>query len=165
MQTPLNWGIHVAKNSGYKTIEDLKGKKAAINRYGSGSHLMAFINEYHQQKHFLGVCLGHQALAEYFGATLKNFTTPFHGEKTIVTQQSASKIWNNLPASFEVGLYHSWYVSEDNLPEEINIVAKSREGIIMALEHEKWPLYGVQFHPESYMSEQGLELIRNFLAE
>lgn len=124
--------------------------------------LMEVIREaVHHSIPVLGVCLGMQAIAEYFGGTIYNREVVMHGQQTKITH-TASPLFNGLPDTFQVGLYHSWAVSEV-LPEGLTATAYSQDGVMMALEHTQMPVYGVQFHPESILSEYGMELFENFL--
>jgi anthranilate synthase component 2 len=110
----------------------------------------------------LGVCLGMQAIAEYFGGTIFNQQEVKHGQQATITHANESKLFKGIPAQFHVGLYHSWAV-EEALPSVLVATAFSEDGIMMALEHGSLPVYGVQFHPESILSEHGKELFGNFL--
>jgi anthranilate synthase component 2 len=110
----------------------------------------------------LGVCLGMQAIAEYFGGTIFNQQEVKHGQQATITHANESKLFKGIPAQFHVGLYHSWAV-EEALPSVLVATAFSEDGIMMALEHGSLPVYGVQFHPESILSEYGKELFGNFL--
>lgn len=129
----------------------------------AAGQLMEVIQHFHFRKPILGICLGYQALGQFFGAKLCNFKEPFHGEQTMLSVLTACTLFQHTPVHFKVGLYHSWYISDEDFPEELNIVAMSAEGVIMAFEHKKLPIYGVQFHPESYMSDYGREIMSNFL--
>lgn len=131
----------------------------------SSSDLMYFLRKNYILKPILGICLGHQAIAELFGAQLKNFSSPLHGEQSLIEQNGSNRLFKNIPLQFKVGLYHSWYVSEENFPSTLRILAMSEHGIIMALRHKYLPIFGVQFHPESFMTEYGKKLISNFLFE
>lgn len=111
----------------------------------------------------LGICLGHQAIAEAMGGELQLLPKPKHGYRTQITQQQHPEIFDQIPAQFTVGLYHSWVVSETHFPQVLEITAHSNDGHIMALKHKTASLHGVQFHPESYMTEFGLQLMKNFL--
>lgn len=117
-----------------------------------------------QSSSILGVCLGHQAIAEAFGATLHRITPVFHGiaAKVEVLSDNA-RLFNGIQSGFEAGLYHSWAVSNDHIPDEIEITAVSEKGIIMALQHRKLDIHGVQFHPESIMTPLGKNIISNWL--
>lgn len=110
----------------------------------------------------LGVCLGMQAIAEYFGGTIFNQQEVKHGQQEIITHTKDSILFKEIPPQFRVGLYHSWAVDK-NLPNVLVATAFSEDGIMMALEHTSLPVYGVQFHPESILSEYGKPLFANFL--
>lgn len=112
----------------------------------------------------LGICLGHQAIAMHFGAKLFRREYPLHGQLiNIQVIEPSSKLFQNMPEIFQVGLYHSWAVLPSSLPNFLRITAISSEGIVMAFEHIIRPIYGVQFHPESYMTTLGVNIIYNFL--
>jgi anthranilate synthase/aminodeoxychorismate synthase-like glutamine amidotransferase len=111
----------------------------------------------------LGICLGMQAIAEYFRGKLFNQAEVKHGQQAWVTHNGSSVLFDGIPRTFQAGLYHSWAVSE-NLPAMLTATAFSQEKIMMALEHVSLPVYGVQFHPESILSEHGMQLFRNFMA-
>lgn len=111
----------------------------------------------------LGVCLGHQAIAEAYGATLRNMTRPRHGVATRMTVlQPASPLFDGLPPSVEIGRYHSWVVEPGSMPDCLCATAMDDQGDIMALEHREYPVFGVQFHPESILTPTGDQMIRNF---
>jgi anthranilate synthase/aminodeoxychorismate synthase-like glutamine amidotransferase len=112
----------------------------------------------------LGVCLGMQAIAEYFGGRIFNQQQVKHGQQAQITQTEKSMLFQGVPEQFQVGLYHSWAVDQ-NLPSKLIATAFSEDGIMMALEHSSLPVYGVQFHPESILSEYGKELFGNFLRQ
>ena len=116
----------------------------------------------------LGVCLGHQAIAEAFGGSLTNLKNVFHGIATpiqVVTTPDGSNpsIFESLPNEIIVGRYHSWVVNENDLPAELTITAKDDKGLIMGIQHKKFDVTGVQFHPESVLTPQGEQMIRNWL--
>jgi anthranilate synthase component 2 len=130
--------------------------------------LLPLIKEYASAKSILGVCLGHQAIGEVFGASLINLTTVYHGVATNIEVQqerilSENDVFNNLPAEFEVGRYHSWIVSKENFPAELEITAEDKNGYIMALRHKIFDVQGVQFHPESVLTPLGEKMMRNWL--
>ncbi|MCI5065591.1 aminodeoxychorismate/anthranilate synthase component II [bacterium] len=112
----------------------------------------------------LGVCLGHQAIAESFGARLVNISPVVHGKKHEITVDPSSTLFAGLPEKISVGRYHSWVVEPQSLPEELVVTATGPKGEIMALEHRELPIAGVQFHPESIMTEMGHDILRNWLA-
>lgn len=126
--------------------------------------LMELIKKYAPTKDILGVCLGHQAIAESFGGTLYNLDRVMHGiaTKTILTDQEDS-LFEGLPANFLAGRYHSWAVRPEKFPAELLITAYDENGTIMACRHTHYKLRGVQFHPESVLTEHGHLMIRNWL--
>ena len=125
--------------------------------------LMEMIDEQVAVKPILGVCLGMQALAEHFGGTLYNQDMVKHGVTTTIDTKPNSVLFHGLPESFQVGLYHSWAVDETALPKDFTITAKSTENVVMAIEHRSLPVCGVQFHPESILTEHGREILGNWL--
>jgi anthranilate synthase component II len=130
--------------------------------------LLPLIKEYAATKSILGVCLGHQAIAEAFGGKLTNLSTVFHGVATkiqIGNRQSATgkSLFNELPDEIEVGRYHSWIVSDENFPEELEVTARDDNGFIMGLQHKTFDVQGVQFHPESVLTPDGEQILRNWL--
>jgi len=110
----------------------------------------------------LGICLGHQAIAEVFGARLLNMPQPRHGHISRLQIVKPHALFNGI-VDERIGLYHSWVVDEEDFPEDLLITAYSNEGHIMALRHKSYALHGVQFHPESYMTPSGLVMLHNFL--
>jgi anthranilate synthase component 2 len=125
--------------------------------------LLPFIRRFAATKSLLGVCLGHQALAEAFGGRLVNLTRVYHGVATPIRRVAEDRIFRGLPADLTVGRYHSWVVSRTGFPASLEITAEDAEGHILALRHRTLDLHGVQFHPESVLTPQGMEIIRNFL--
>lgn len=125
--------------------------------------LMDLIKHLANEKSILGVCLGMQALAEYFGGTLYNQQMVKHGVTTQIKTEVHSRLFQNLPTQFEVGLYHSWAIEETTLPSAFQITARSEQNVLMAIEHHTLPICGVQFHPESILTQHGKEIIGNWL--
>lgn len=126
--------------------------------------LLELIKKYASTKSILGVCLGQQAIAEAFGGSLINLSEIFHGVATsaeIIKQET--KIFKDLQSGMEVGRYHSWVVNPKDFPEELEITAVDKDGMIMALQHKTYDVHGVQFHPESILTPEGEVIIRNFL--
>ncbi|MDD5953367.1 MAG: aminodeoxychorismate/anthranilate synthase component II [Oscillospiraceae bacterium] len=109
----------------------------------------------------LGVCLGHQVIGQFYGATVCHGKKPMHGKCTKITHDG-SGIFAGLPHSFSVTRYHSLIVSAQNFPSALRVTAKSEDGVIMGLQHRTLPIYGVQFHPEAVLSQYGHELLQNF---
>ncbi|RRA93991.1 anthranilate synthase component II [Paenimyroides viscosum] len=125
--------------------------------------LLDVIDFYKDKKSILGVCLGHQAIAEYFGCSLVNLNQPLHGIATKLHIIEDDFLWNDLHNDIFVGHYHSWSVSKNNLSTEIIVTAIDELGNIMALKHKKYDIRGVQFHPESVLTPQGKIIIENWL--
>lgn len=125
--------------------------------------LLPLLKEYATTKSILGVCLGQQAIAENFGGTLTNLSQVYHGVATDVHITMPSSLFEDLPSSFQVGRYHSWVVNEKNLPAELVITSKDDNGYIMSLEHTKYDVKAVQYHPESVLTPLGPTIIKNWL--
>ena len=125
--------------------------------------LLPIIKRYAPTKAILGVCLGHQAIGETFGATLENLTEVYHGVQTPVNIIKEDIVFRGMENELLVGRYHSWVVSRKAFPECLEITAESKEGQIMALRHKSYNVHGIQFHPESVLTPQGKLIIQNFL--
>ncbi|HMI78926.1 MAG TPA: aminodeoxychorismate/anthranilate synthase component II [Ferruginibacter sp.] len=126
--------------------------------------LLPLIKEYASSKSILGVCLGHQAIGQAFGGTLINLDTVYHGVATPVRiLKTGSQILHGLPDPLEVGRYHSWIVSDDKFPDELEVTARDEHGYIMGLQHKQFDVQGVQFHPESVLTPDGEKILRNWL--
>lgn len=111
----------------------------------------------------LGVCLGHQAIGEAFGATVTHASRLMHGKTSLLTDVADDIIFKGIKKPVQVARYHSLSVQESTLPEELEVTARSEDGEIMAMRHREYPIYGLQFHPESVMTPDGPVMIRNFL--
>ena len=134
--------------------------------------LLPLIKEYASSKSILGVCLGHQAIGEAFGGKLVNLSTVYHGvatpvrvlqRKTADDKGGKQDLFSGLPDELEVGRYHSWIVSEEGFPNDLLITAEDEHGYVMALQHKKYDVQGVQFHPESVLTPKGEVILRNWL--
>lgn len=126
--------------------------------------LKELIRTYSKTKKIMGVCLGHQAIGEVFGADLINLDKVYHGVSTYVNILDSSELlFKELPARFKIGRYHSWVVDKKHFPECLKITAVDEEGQIMALRHRDYDVCGVQFHPESILTDYGKEIINNWL--
>ncbi|MBN9390448.1 MAG: aminodeoxychorismate/anthranilate synthase component II [Chloroflexi bacterium] len=110
----------------------------------------------------LGVCLGHQALGEVFGGTVERAPELMHGKVSAI-QHNAAGLFEGLPQDFKATRYHSLVVRRDDLPDELEVTAWTNNGLIMGLQHRRYPIYGVQFHPEAILTEHGKDLLQNFL--
>jgi anthranilate synthase component 2 len=124
-------------------------------------NLMQILDYYHDKLSILGVCLGHQAIGEFFGATLTKAQKPMHGKISKIEIIAKSALFCNLPNFFSVVRYHSLILQ--NLPECLETTALSQEKEIMALQHKNLPIFGVQFHPEAALTDFGLQMIENWL--
>src|SRR5437868_5934378 len=141
--------------------------------------LLSLIKEYASSKSILGVCLGHQAIGEAFGGRLVNLETVYHGVATkmkvvsrepIVDSKNPSfithrSLFEGLPNEFEAGRYHSWIISDENFPDELEVTARDENNYIMALQHKSFDVQGVQFHPESVLTPLGESILRNWLMQ
>ncbi|SFA52010.1 anthranilate synthase component 2 [Pedobacter suwonensis] len=126
--------------------------------------LLDVIRTYAPTKSIFGVCLGQQAIAEAFGGTLYNLGRPMHGIATPVTVVDGDEpLFWECPQTINVGRYHSWVVSQDNFPSCLKITARDHKNEIMALRHETLDVRGVQFHPESVLTEHGKQMMENWL--
>ena len=125
--------------------------------------LLDVIRTFAGKKPMLGVCLGHQAIGEVFGAKLTNLSNVFHGVATIGTQFGNDPIFAGLPKRIVMGRYHSWVVSKDGFPSCLEITAESDEGQVMALRHKEYDIHGIQFHPESVLTTEGKTMLDNWL--
>ena len=139
--------------------------------------LLPLIKEYASSKSILGVCLGHQAIGEAFGGKLVNLSTVYHGVATKIEvvrgksevrgrkSEGKSPLFEGLPTEIEVGRYHSWIVSDEDFPDELEVTARDENNYIMALQHKKYDVQGVQFHPESVLTPDGEKILRNWLKQ
>ena len=121
------------------------------------------IRRYAGRKPILGVCLGHQAIAEVFGGRLENLRTVYHGVQTPTHIINHDYLFEHLPETFEAGRYHSWVVSRSGLPDSLEVTAISDDGHIMALRHRTYDVRGIQFHPESILTPEGTQILQNWL--
>ena len=120
------------------------------------------IKEFYKTKKILGICLGHQCIAQFFGAKIIKSSNPTHGKTFEIYFDENSKLFKGLPQGFKATRYHSLEVSD--LTDDLKLTAQTKGGVIMALEHKTLPIYGVQFHPEAILTEYGHDLLKNFSA-
>lgn len=125
--------------------------------------LKELIETYGASKSILGVCLGQQAIGEVFGANLRNLGEVYHGVAVPLKVIQQDLLFKDCPSSFSVGRYHSWVVDRENLPLELEVTAVDDKDMIMALRHKHYDVRGVQFHPESILSEHGETIMKNWL--
>jgi len=121
------------------------------------------VKQFASSKSILGVCLGHQAIAESFGAKLKNLDQVLHGVSSDIILIKEDSLFNNIPNNIRVGHYHSWVIDQETLPDCFYITSKSNNGDIMSICHQSYDLKGLQFHPESVLTKYGLLMIRNWI--
>ncbi len=126
--------------------------------------LMKAIEFYIGRIPIFGVCLGLQAIVEYYGGRLKQLDTVFHGIKDQLEQVQESPLFTSVSTVFQAGRYHSWVAARQDLPVSLEIIAEDRQGTIMGVQNQKDHCYAVQFHPESYMTEEGYKMFNNFIA-
>lgn len=170
--------VHLLQECGHKatvwrndqfSLQEVEAFDKIILSPGPGlpkesGHLLEVIQVYSSRVPILGVCLGLQAIAEVFGGTLYNLGRPVHGTATnIKVLDAEDTLFQGLPAIFKVGRYHSWAVNREGLPDTLKVTAEDTSGVIMALKHKDLSVWGVQFHPESILSEFGKTLIENWL--
>lgn len=126
--------------------------------------LLEVIERYAETKSILGICLGQQAIAEFFGAKLFNLSKPLHGVATnIIIKEKNEKLFHNYPIDSKIGRYHSWAVDHDSLPDCIQVTAVDDNNVIMGISHKTLDIKGLQFHPESILTDNGKILIANWL--
>ena len=160
--------VTVARNDEI-TLSDLEQFEKIMLSPGPGipeeaGLLLPIIREFAPRKSILGVCLGHQAIGEVFGAKLLNMNRVLHGIATPVKVISRSTpIFENLPDQFDAGRYHSWIVDDTHFPECLEITSVDEENRVMSLRHRQYNVQGVQFHPESVLTPLGEEIIKNWL--
>ncbi len=159
--------VTVVRNDGFR-LEALAAFDRIVLSPGPGipseaGLLKEVIRHYAGIKPILGVCLGHQAIAEVFGARLSNLPDVFHGVSTAVKQLAETPLFAGLPEHFPVGRYHSWIVERESMPDCLEITAESSEGLIMALHHRTYNIHGIQFHPESVLTPDGKRIMANWL--
>lgn len=151
------------------TIEEVKRFDKILLSPGPGIPDQAgimkdVISQYGPTKSILGVCLGHQGIAEVYGGSLYNIPKVLHGvTSTAKVLDKNDKLFHNLPASFQVTHYHSWAVLPGSLPLDLKVTSENEEGLIMSIRHTKYDVCGVQFHPESIMTPEGPKIIENWL--
>ena len=170
--------VHIIRELGYEmdifrndkiALEEVKKYDKILLSPGPGipdeaGIMKDVIKTYSPNKSILGVCLGHQGIAEAFGAKLFNIPNVLHGvtSKARVTDRN-EKLFKELPNQFEVCHYHSWAVVAESIPSELTVTATNPDGLVMAIAHKKFDVRGVQFHPESIMTEHGKMIIENWL--
>ena len=164
----IDCNVEVVRNDQID-LQDIEKYSAIVLSPGPGlpkdaGKLMEVIGKFHQTKPILGVCLGMQALAEYFGGSLYNQQEVKHGVSEKCKQIYPNKLFTNLNEHFDVGLYHSWAIDIEDV-KCFHVTAISENKVLMAIEHQSLPIVGVQFHPESILTPNGKEMILNFITK
>lgn len=159
--------VDVVRNDKFE-LKDLEQYDKIVLSPGPGipseaGLLLEVIRTYAGRKPILGVCLGHQAIGEVFGASLENLKEVYHGVQTEGTQLGNDYIFEGLPERVMMGRYHSWVVAKDSVPECLEVTAMSDDGEIMAMRHRQYDIHGIQFHPESVLTPEGKTIVGNFL--
>jgi len=152
------------------TLEEIKKYDKIVLSPGPGLPAKAgilknVIQEYSNSKSILGVCLGMQAIGETFGATLVNLKTVFHGVASPIKIIKEDILFENIPNSFLAGRYHSWVIKNNTLSPDFFVTAVDNDNNIMALSHSKLDIKGVQFHPESILTQYGEQLLKNWISK
>lgn len=159
--------VDVVRNDKFE-LKDLEQYDKIVLSPGPGipseaGLLLDVIRTYAGRKPILGVCLGHQAIGEVFGARLENLKEVYHGVQTEGTQLGNDYIFEGLSERVMMGRYHSWVVAKDSVPECLEVTAMSDDGEIMAMRHRQYDIHGIQFHPESVLTPEGKTIVGNFL--
>lgn len=150
------------------TLEVLSGYDNLILSPGPGLPAQAgimplYLKQFHSVKNILGVCLGMQAIGELFNSPLKNLETVMHGIATPVSHDKEDYIFKNVPETFLAGRYHSWVIDKNRISPQLEIIAKDEAGEVMAVRHSEYNIRGLQFHPESILSECGEQILKNWI--
>ncbi|MEE9350161.1 MAG: aminodeoxychorismate/anthranilate synthase component II [Flavobacteriaceae bacterium] len=124
---------------------------------------LKIIRDFYKTKPLLGICLGHQAICVEFGSDLYNMNDVTHGIDKEIKITDSSKLFNAIPENTTVGLYHSWAVDSKKLSTKISITATTKDNTIMSVSHKDYPLFGIQFHPESFLTTDGIKMLENFI--
>ena len=170
--------VHIIKELGYQvdvvrndkiTLEEVDAYDKILLSPGPGipeeaGIMMDLIKKYAPSKSIMGVCLGHQGIGESFGSELSNMETGLHGfgmQTTIVDKKCT--LFQGLPETFTTGRYHSWVVDENKLSDDFVLTAVGEDGKIMGIRHKEYDVVGVQFHPESILTDHGKQMMKNWL--
>jgi len=164
----LDCEVTVIRNDRF-SLEEVENYDKILLSPGPGlpneaGQLKNLIRKYGASKSILGVCLGQQAIGEVFGASLDNLNEVFHGVSSqIQILVSDESLFKGLGKNIEVGRYHSWVVSKNNFPEDLEVTSVDENGHIMSIRHRIYDLRGVQFHPESVLTPKGMDIIKNWV--
>ncbi|AZA53939.1 anthranilate synthase component II [Chryseobacterium sp. G0201] len=159
--------IDVYRNNTFQ-LELVKNYDAVILSPGPGipqdaGLCIPLIKAYKDSKKILGICLGHQAIGVAFGARLTNTFKVYHGVSSLISLNKNEKIYAHLPDQIEVARYHSWLIERDNLPQNLVITSTDDKNTIMSIRHDEYDITGLQYHPESFLTPKGKNIIQNWL--
>ena len=161
--------IKVVRNDEYsvKEIEEMKPEALILSpgpgRPADAGICIEAIRYFAGKLPILGICLGHQAICEVYGATIAHAIKLMHGKKSDIIVDTDKKIFNGLPKVVEGARYHSLIAKRDTVPDTLEVIAEDRDGEVMGVKHKDFELYGLQFHPESILTSHGMEMIKNFI--
>lgn len=164
----LNTEVVVYRNDEFE-LDELEASDKILLSPGPGipdeaGLLKKVIATYAASKSILGICLGHQAIAEVFSSNLINLKSPLHGiSSKVKLTNNQDSLFDNLPAEFEVGLYHSWIIDQESLSPDLLITSVNENGYIMSIAHKNLDVKGIQFHPESILTPHGKAIFKNWL--
>ena len=166
----LNEDVHVVRNDKVSLAEINENKYSGIvispgpkNPKEAGISL-EIIKKFKGRIPILGICLGHQCIGHAFGGKIIRGKEPMHGKLSNVRHNNAG-VFKNIKNPLRVTRYHSLVVAKGEMPEELMVTAVSEDGAVMGIQHKKYPIYGVQFHPEAHLTEEGHKLLNNFILE
>ena len=159
--------VTVVRNDKFN-LDDLMDADKIILSPGPGipdeaGQTLQVIDRYKGVKPILGVCLGHQAIGQYFGGKLTNLSQVYHGIQSTVSVDTTDYLFKGMDSTQLVGRYHSWVVDDNGFPSTLEVTSRSEEGQIMALRHRNYDICGIQFHPESVLTPEGQNIIKNWL--
>lgn len=169
--------VHLVKELGFTDIRIEKNDRIDLNEMATydkiilspgpgvpveAGQMMAVIERFHRSHPMLGVCLGHQAIGQYFGWPLQRLLEPLHGIASALEILNRQDLFADLPETIKIGHYHSWVLGEGEY-SELEVLAVDPQSNIMALRHKEYPVFGVQFHPESVLTESGKTILNNWL--
>ena len=166
----LNPDIRVIRNDEMtiEEIRDLKPDRIILSpgpgRPEDAGVIVEAARELGKEIPLLGVCLGHQAICAAFGATVTYAKALMHGKQSTVRQEGGSPLFKGLPETFPVARYHSLAAAPETMPECLQVTARTEDGEVMAVQHKEYPVYGVQFHPESILTPSGHKMLEHFMA-
>lgn len=169
--------VHIIRELGYQpdvirndkiTVDEVAKYDKILLSPGPGipteaGIMLDLIKRYAPEKSILGVCLGHQGIGEAFGSSLSNMDVVLHGFGITTNITSDDYIFENVPKSVKTGRYHSWVIDDKKLSDDLEVTALSEDNRIMALRHKTYDVRGVQFHPESILTEHGKQMVENWL--